>query len=160
MVSLVAQMVKNLPAIWETQVQPLGWEDPLEKGMTTHSSILACRTPWTEEPCGLQSMGSQRVRRDWATNTHTHNWIQHELDCLQRLPIDFAEQKTKTNKQKSFVNFWGWVCYLSVCWGWDALNTETSEKRNRPEFNSCLRLSFLYSKLWVFCFTTGILRKL
>ena len=48
--SLVAQMVKNLPAVWETQVQSLGWEDPLEKGMATHSSILAWRIPWTEEP--------------------------------------------------------------------------------------------------------------
>ena len=57
--SLVAQMVKNLPAMWETQVRSLGWEDPLEKEMVTHSSILAWRIPWTEEPGGLQSMGSQ-----------------------------------------------------------------------------------------------------
>ena len=54
-------MVKNLPAMWETQVGSLGWEDPLEKGMTTHSSILACRIPWMEEPGGLQSMRSPRV---------------------------------------------------------------------------------------------------
>ena len=60
--SLVAQMVKNLPAMQETQVLSLGWEDPLEEGMTTHSSILAWRIPWTEEPGGLQSMGLQRVR--------------------------------------------------------------------------------------------------
>ena len=66
---LVAQMVKNLPAMQGTQVQFLGWEDPLEKGMTTHSSILAWRIPWTEEPGGLQSMGSYRVRHDWVTNT-------------------------------------------------------------------------------------------
>ena len=59
--SLVAQMAKNLPAMQETQVQSLGWKDPLEKGMTTHSSILAWRIPWTEEPSGLQSMGLQRV---------------------------------------------------------------------------------------------------
>ena len=52
-------MVKNLPAMQEIQVPSLGWEDPLEKGMATHSSILACRIPWTEEPGGLQSMGSQ-----------------------------------------------------------------------------------------------------
>ena len=58
--SLVAQMVKNLPAMQETRVLSLGWEDPLEKGMTTHSSILACRIPWTEE----QFMGSQRVEQD------------------------------------------------------------------------------------------------
>ena len=52
--SLVAQMVKNLPAMKETWIQSLGWEDPLEKGTATHSSILACRIPWTEETCRLQ----------------------------------------------------------------------------------------------------------
>ena len=62
--SLVAQMVKNLPAIQETQIPSLGWEDPLEKGMATHSSILVWRIPRTEEPGGLQSVGSQRVRHD------------------------------------------------------------------------------------------------
>ena len=60
--SPVAQKVKNLPAMQETQVQSLGREDPLRKGVTTHSGILAWRIPWTEEPgIGLQSMGSQRV---------------------------------------------------------------------------------------------------
>ena len=63
MVSLMAQTVRNLlPAIQETEVQFLGQEDSLEKGMATHSSIIAWRIPWTEEPHGLQSMGSQRVR--------------------------------------------------------------------------------------------------
>ena len=62
--ALVAQMVKNLPAMWKTWVQSLGWEDSLEKGKATHSSFLAWRIPWTEEPRGLQSMGSQRVRHD------------------------------------------------------------------------------------------------
>ena len=66
-VSLVAQMVKNLFAMQETQVRFLGGEDALEKGMATHSSILAWRTPWTEEPGGLQSMGLQRVGHDLAT---------------------------------------------------------------------------------------------
>ena len=60
----MAQRVKNLPSMQETQVQSRGWEDPLEKGMATHSSILAWRMPWTEEPGGLQSMGLQRVRHD------------------------------------------------------------------------------------------------
>ena len=62
--SLVAQMVKNLPAMQETGVQALVWEDPLEEGMATHSSILAWRIPWTEESGGLQSMGLQRVRHN------------------------------------------------------------------------------------------------
>ena len=64
---LMAQMVKNLPVTQELWVWSLGREDPLEDDMATHSSILAWRTPWTEEADGLQSMGSQRVRRDWAT---------------------------------------------------------------------------------------------
>ena len=66
---VVAQMVKNLPAMWETQVWSLGWEDLLEKWMSTHSSILAWKIPWTEEPGGLQSMGLQRVKHNWATFT-------------------------------------------------------------------------------------------
>ena len=66
--SLVAQTVKRLPAILKTQVQSLGWEDPLEKEMATHSSTLAWKIPWTEEPGRLQSMGSWRVGHDWATS--------------------------------------------------------------------------------------------
>ena len=62
--SLVAQTVKNLLAVWETWVQSLGQEDSLEKGMATHSSILAWRMPWTEEPGRLHSMGLQRIRHD------------------------------------------------------------------------------------------------
>ena len=64
----VAQMAKNLPARQETKVRSLGWEVPLEKVMAIHSSILARRIPWTEEPGGLQSVGLQRVGHDWATN--------------------------------------------------------------------------------------------
>ena len=60
--SLVAQIIKNLPTMQEVQVQSLGGEDPLEKGMSTHYSILDWRMPWTEEPGRLQSMASQRVR--------------------------------------------------------------------------------------------------
>ena len=62
--SLVAQRLKRLPAIWETQVQSLGREDPLEKELATHSSIIAWRIQWTEEPDGLESTGSQRIRHD------------------------------------------------------------------------------------------------
>ena len=67
--SLVAQMVKNLPSMQETWVQSLAGEDPLEKEMATPSSVLDRRTPWTEETGGLQSVGSQRIRQDWVTNT-------------------------------------------------------------------------------------------
>ena len=63
-ISLVAQMVKCLPTMWETQVRSLGREDTLEKEMAIHSSTLAWKIPWTEEPGRLQSMGSQRVGHD------------------------------------------------------------------------------------------------
>ena len=62
--SLVSQEVKNPPAMWETQVPSLGREDPLEKEMATHSSSLAWKIPWTEEPGGLQCLGSHRVEHD------------------------------------------------------------------------------------------------
>ena len=59
---VVARTIKNLPVVRESQVRSLGWEDPLEDGIATHFSILAWRIPWTEEPGGLQSVGSQRIR--------------------------------------------------------------------------------------------------
>ena len=61
---MVAQLVKNMPEMWETWVQSLSWEGLPEQGMATHCRILAWRIPWTEEPGGLQSMGSQRVGHD------------------------------------------------------------------------------------------------
>ena len=69
--SLVSQTVKNPPAMQETWVPSVGWEDPLEEGIATHSSIPAWRIPWAEEPGGLQSVESQRVRHDWVTFTFT-----------------------------------------------------------------------------------------
>ena len=62
--SLIVQSVNNLPAVQETQVRSLGWEDPLEKEMATHSSIITWKISWTEEPGEVQSMGLQRVRHD------------------------------------------------------------------------------------------------
>ena len=70
----MAQMIKNLAPMLETWVRCLGQEDPLEKGMSSHSSILACRIPWTEETGRLPSMGFQRIRQDWATNTFTFHF--------------------------------------------------------------------------------------
>ena len=83
----LAQMVKRLPAVRETQVRSLDWEDPLEKEMATHFSTLAWKIPQTEEPGRLQSMGSQRVGHDWATSLslfmavllHRHYWLNHQL---------------------------------------------------------------------------------
>ena len=85
--SLVAQMVKNLTTMWETWVPYLGQEDPLEKEMATHPSILACRIPWPEEPGGLQSTWLQRVGHDWVSNTFTLSII-HE-STLQSIPNYF-----------------------------------------------------------------------
>ena len=89
--SLVAQMVRNLPAMQETRVWSLGWEDPLEKEMATHCSILAWEIPWMEEPGRLQSMGLQRVGHNWATNTHTCApggvgcWLKKKSYCFPHL---------------------------------------------------------------------------
>ena len=69
-----AQSVKNLPEVQETKVQSLGQKNPLEKEIENHSSILAWKIPWTEEPGELQSMGLQRVRHDWETKFHFHIW--------------------------------------------------------------------------------------
>ena len=74
-------MVKHLPAMQETQVQPLGWEDPLEKEMATHSSILAWKTPWTKESGRLQSMGTQKVRYNCVAKlpslAESRAWVKH-----------------------------------------------------------------------------------
>ena len=81
----VAQTVKNQPAMQETWVRSLGWEDSLEKGMATYSNILPWRIPWTEESGGLQSMGFQRVGHDWVTDTfsfsETKSTLRHNLSC-------------------------------------------------------------------------------
>ena len=82
----MAQLVKNPPAIWETWVQSQGWEDPLEKGIAAHSSILAWRIPWTEEPGGPQSMGSQKLhttekrtqdKRNFTSHFHINQIVSH-----------------------------------------------------------------------------------
>ena len=70
----MAQTVKRLPTMWETQVRSLGWEDPLEKEIATHSSTLAWKNLWMEKPGSLQSMGLQRIRHDWATKLSVSEW--------------------------------------------------------------------------------------
>ena len=85
---LVAQIVKNLSIKQGSRVQPLGREDPLEKGMATHSSIFTWKIPWTEEPGGLQSMESQRVKHDRATLSHTHTHTHtHTVTFLSSLLV-------------------------------------------------------------------------
>ena len=84
----VAQTLKNLPAMQETQVQSLDWEDPLKKGMAIHSSIVAWRIPWTEEPRGPHSVELQRVWHDWATNTTTLQKLPG-AHCIRPLWVDW-----------------------------------------------------------------------
>ena len=83
---LMAQTVKNLPAVWETQVWSLGQEDHLERGMVIHPSILAWKIPWTEEPGRLQSMGSLKVRHDWATSLSLFTFM-HRKRKWQPTPV-------------------------------------------------------------------------
>ena len=90
--SLVAQRLKPLPAMWETWVRSLGREDPLEKEMATHSSILAWRIPWTEEPGGLQSMESQRVGHDWAVWILGRQTVIKPSSCLCILPLEMEDE--------------------------------------------------------------------
>ena len=85
----MTQTVKHLPTTRETQVQTLGQEDPLEKGMATYSSILAWRVPWTEEHGGLQSRGSQRVRHDFATKQQQINNVQVIFLLVRRKKVAF-----------------------------------------------------------------------
>ena len=98
--SLVTQMVKNLTAMQQIWIRSLGWEDPLKKGMATHSSILAWRIPRTEEPGGLQSLGSQRVRHDWVTLTHTHTHVFRGGPLCHRPVEHFWWEKAERWKMK------------------------------------------------------------
>ena len=127
--ALVAQTVKNHPVMQETQVRSLVWKDPLEKEMATHFSILAWRITLIEELGGLQSMGSQRVRHDWATNTHTHILTHtHTIlpperkSCLFNILIHeveikfcfYKESELKESVRKwiaLFLNLLGWVSF-------------------------------------------------
>ena len=97
--SLVAQLVKNPPAMQLTWAWSLGWEDSLEEGMATSSGIFAWRIPWTEEPGRLQSMGSQRVGHDWATkhSTAQHSIVCYVIECsvITQLQSDILECKVK-----------------------------------------------------------------
>ena len=86
-------MVKHLPTMWETRAGSLGWEDPLEKEMATHSSTLAWNIPWTKEPGRLQSMGLQRVRHDWAASL---SFTEFKLSCVI---ISSGPKERKKNKR-------------------------------------------------------------
>ena len=96
--SLMVQIPKNLLAMQETWVQSLGWKVTLEKGMATHSSILAWRIPWTEESGGLQSMGLQRVRQDQETNTFTFYFKEEKQVAIESLKLFYLKNYHETKK--------------------------------------------------------------
>ena len=101
--SLVAQRVKSLLAVWKIQVCSLGREDLLEKEMAAHSSILAWKIPWTEEPGRLQSMGSQRVGHDWATSLDPWSWSCHAANLQNSFILQNWNSITiKQTKKSSF----------------------------------------------------------
>ena len=97
---LVAQTVKNLPAMWETWVLSLGQEDPLEKEMATHSSMLAWKIPWTEEPVGYKSMGLQRVRRDLATKQQQFQGVLM-VGCRWWAASCYSDQASSDHQQRA-----------------------------------------------------------
>ena len=114
--SLVAQIVKNPPAMQKTWVQSLGWEDPLEKGMATHATIIAWRIPWIEEPGRLQSMELQRVGHDWATIFFiVHNLFSHSTVIDIWVVSKFLPLQTLS----SFVNMSIHTC-ASISEGWNS----------------------------------------
>ena len=124
--SLVAQIVKNLPAMWETQVWSLGWEDSLEKGMAIHLSILAWKIQWTEEPGGLQSMGSQRVGHYRTTFTYSlARSLTHSLTLLPSTSppewcIHYNQWTYISSSPSSRVHslHWGSLMVLYILWVW------------------------------------------
>ena len=104
--------------MWETWVQSLSQEDPQEKGVATHSSILAGRTPWTEEPGELQSMESQRVGHNWATNTHRHT----HTHTHRGLMVEENRQALNTCLKTHFTSICKWItkftffpCQVAEC---------------------------------------------
>ena len=147
--SPMAQMVKCLPAMWETQVWSLGWEDPLEKEMAAHSGILAWKIPWTEEPGRLQSMGWQRVGHNWATSlsliekTKTKNNTLLEFSLMIKLYSIWElstyallkEFRTGTSKYAALVYwlFWAEDIWNSLYRERNSLNSPICLKTESPK---------------------------
>ena len=102
----MAQTVQNLPVRQETWVQSLDLEDPLEKGMATHSSIRAWRIPWAENPGRLRSMGSQRIGHAWATNTHPHSYTYYNCSGReQNEKLTFESVDSRSDSLQSIFEF-------------------------------------------------------
>ena len=123
-------MVKNLPAMQVTRVRSLGQEDPSEKGMATHSSFLAWRTPWTRELGGLQSMGLQRVWHDWATNVHTQ--LIYNIVLVSDFLLKLSLRKRGGSPGPTKIGLWD----LPPCFGWRTV----AWCQGNPEAFSLLRV--------------------
>ena len=111
-------MIKKLPAMQKTWVWSLGQEDPLEKGMAAHSSTLAWRIPWTEEPGGLQSMGSQRIEHGWAT--HFHFSLDPFLTCSHPSPFLLSAVSLSSD-----FNLWP-LAFHGCIWIWSSQTLASS----------------------------------
>ena len=125
--SLVAQRLKRLPAMRETWVVSLGWENPLEKEMANHSTILAWRIPWMEEPGGLESTGSQRVGHDWATSLHfTSNLTPTFISGNHKFVFSVCGY-ISVLCMSSFVSFFFWNSKYKWYWVSDVISTWHAE---------------------------------
>ena len=150
--SLVTQLVKNLPAVQETRVWPLGQEDSLEKGVAAYSSILALRSPWTEETGRLLSMGSQRVRHDWTTNTFTFPGNLTLGSDLMAVGRGYSISATVGRYSASKASRWNVSAIL--CLVLDPLLPKTRLKRKFSQWNDLLylchsvELRHHHSQLW------------
>ena len=167
-------MVKNLPAMRETWVRSLFWEDPLEEGMATHSSILAWRVPWTEEPGGLQSLGLQRVRHNLMTQHSTKNArgplyscivlegkeLFHQSDLCKQpwflvleifsVTTKIQQKQNKTTKQNNYLPL------PPVCSGCTVCNFHYSDQALwRVSWPSCL--TGTYKAYWSLLYCTTVL---
>ena len=126
-------MVKNPPEMREIWVWSLGWEDPLEDNTASHSSILAWKIPWTEEPGGLQSTGSQKVRQDWSDLSHSYIFITVVLFLSLPNPMLYVTsfcktcilnhiEKWKSNTVLAFFFFFAFTMMLIFLW-WDQISS-------------------------------------
>ena len=110
-------MVKQLPTMWETQARSLGWENPLEKEMATHSSTLAWKIPWMEKRGRLQSMGSQRVGHDWATSLSLSFLIIHIINCanIHRACNVLGSLKSAEQHTVMWKAYCSWLTNYHIC---------------------------------------------
>ena len=131
------------------QVQSLGWKDPLEKGMVIHSSILAWSIPWTEEPGGLESMGSQRVRHDWSNLAHTQSvflgfaWIQERIYFLYGVCLSITFMVKTASQTCTALYRLCWLSLLSLL----MVTTMTGIPTNSSHLSSAWALDAMLSYL-------------